>query len=62
LYGQALDWLQYGRTEPNIAAWNPIRNYIADALTAVANGTSTPQQALDKAANQANAALQGAHY
>jgi multiple sugar transport system substrate-binding protein len=62
LYGQALDWVQYGRTEPNIAAWNPIRNYIADALTAVANGTSTPQQALDKAASQANAALQGAHY
>ena len=62
LYGQALDWLQYGRTEPNIAAWNPIRNYIADALTAVANGTSTPQQALDKAASQANATLQGAHY
>jgi multiple sugar transport system substrate-binding protein len=62
LYGQALDWLQYGRTEPNNAAWNPIRNYIADALTAVANGTSTPQQALDKAASQANATLQGAHY
>jgi ABC-type glycerol-3-phosphate transport system substrate-binding protein len=62
LYGQALDWLQYGRTEPNIAAWNPIRNYLADALTAVANGTSTPKDALDKAASQANATLQGAHY
>jgi ABC-type glycerol-3-phosphate transport system substrate-binding protein len=62
LYGQALDWLQYGRTEPNIAAWNPIRGYIADALTAVANGTSSPKDALDKAASQANATLQGAHY
>jgi multiple sugar transport system substrate-binding protein len=62
LYGQALDWLQYGRTEPNIATWNPIRSYIADALTAVANGTSTPKEALDKAASQANAALQGPHY
>lgn len=57
LYGDALDWLQYGRTEPNIAAWNPIRGYIADAMTAVANGKASPEGALKDAANKANAAI-----
>ena len=58
LYGQAFDWLQYGKNEPTIAAWNPIRGFIADALTAVANGTA-PQDALNTATDKANAALAG---
>ncbi len=59
LYGQAFDWLQYGRQEPTVAAWNPIRGYIADALTAIANGAATPQDALNTATTKANAALAG---
>ena len=59
LYGDAFDWLQYGKTEPVIAAWNPIRGYIADAMTAIANGTSSPQDALTTAADKANQALAG---
>ena len=54
LYGDAYSWLQYGRTEPTIAAWNPIRGYIADALTAVANGTMSPQDALNQAVTKSN--------
>jgi len=57
LYGSAYTWLQYGKTEPTTAAWNPIRGFIADAMTAVANGKSTPKQALDTAAQKANDAL-----
>ncbi len=59
LYGQAFDWLQYGRQEPTLAAWNPIRGYIADALTAIANGAASPQDALNTAADKSNAALAG---
>ena len=57
LYGNAYGWLQYGRTEPTTAAWNPIRGFIADAMTAVANAKATPKQALDDAAKKANDAL-----
>ncbi len=57
LYGEALNWVQYGRTEPNIAAWNPIRTYIADAMTAVANETQTPQAALNQAVQKSNAEI-----
>ncbi len=59
LYGQAFDWLQYGRQEPTVAAWNPIRGYIADALTAIANAAASPQDALNTAATKANSALAG---
>ncbi len=59
LYGQAFDWLQYGRQEPTIAAWNPIRGFIADALTAVANNTTTTQDALNTAVSKSNAAMAG---
>jgi ABC-type glycerol-3-phosphate transport system substrate-binding protein len=59
LYGQAFDWLQYGKQEPTVAAWNPIRGFIADAMTAIANGTASPQDALNTAATKANAALAG---
>ncbi len=56
-YGKAYDWLQYGRTEPTIAAWNPIRGFIADAMTAVANGKASPADALKDAAKKANDAI-----
>ncbi len=59
LYGQAFDWLQYGRQEPTVAAWNPIRGFLADALTSIANGAASPQDALNTAATKANAALAG---
>ena len=59
LYGQAYDWLQYGKQEPTVAAWNPIRGFIADALTAIANSTASPQDALKTAADKSNAALAG---
>jgi multiple sugar transport system substrate-binding protein len=59
LYGDAYGWLQYGHTEPTIAAWNPIRTYIADAMTAVANGTATPEAVLKDTAQKANAAIAG---
>lgn len=59
LYGQAFDWLQYGHQEPTIAAWNPIRGYLADALTAIANGAASPQDALNTAVTKANSALAG---
>ncbi len=59
LYGAAFNWLQYGKTEPTLAAWNPIRGFIADAMTAVVNGKATPQQALNDAATKSNAALAG---
>ena len=59
LYGNAYGWLQYGRTEPTLAAWNPIRGFIADAMTAVANGKAAPEAAIKDAAQKANAAIAG---
>jgi multiple sugar transport system substrate-binding protein len=59
LYGNAYGWLQYGRGEPTMAAWNPIRNFIGDAMVAVANGKMTPDAAIKDAAQKANAALAG---
>ncbi len=59
LYGNAYGWLQYGRGEPTQAAWNPIRNFIGDAMVTVANGKATPTDALKQAAQKANAALAG---
>ncbi len=59
LYGEAFDWLQYGKTEPTTAAWNPIRGFIADAMTAVVNAKETPQQALNDAETKSNQALGG---
>jgi ABC-type glycerol-3-phosphate transport system substrate-binding protein len=57
LYGEAYGWLQYGKTEPTVAAWNPIRTYIADTLTAVANSTQTPDAALKALVQKSNQAL-----
>jgi multiple sugar transport system substrate-binding protein len=57
LYGNAYGWLQYGRGEPTMAAWNPVRNFIGDAMVAVANGKMTPADAVKDAATKSNAAL-----
>lgn len=57
LYGDALDWVQYGRTEPALAAWEPIRNFIADAMTAIADGQETPQAALQDTVSKSNQVL-----
>ncbi len=58
LYGKGFDLLQYGRQEPTFyAAWNPTRNFIGDAMVAVANGKATPAAALADANKKANDAL-----
>ena len=58
LYGQAYDWLKYGRSEPQFtAAWEPIRNAIGDAMVVVANSKATPEQALKDAVKKANDAI-----
>ena len=56
-YGAAFDWLQYGRIEPTVAAWNPIRNFIAYAMTAVANAKATPADAMQTLTDKSNQAL-----
>ncbi len=57
LYDKAITWLPYGRTEPTTAAWNPIRNDIADAMTAVANESQSPAAAMSDLVQKANAEL-----
>jgi ABC-type glycerol-3-phosphate transport system substrate-binding protein len=59
LYGNAYDWLKYGRGEPTTSAWSPIRTIIGDAMVAVANAKATPDAALKEAAKKANEALAG---
>ncbi len=56
-YGQAYDWVQYGRGEPTVAAWNPVRNYIVDAINSIANGKATPENAMKTLTDKANQAL-----
>ncbi len=56
-YANAFDWLPYGRSEPNVAGWNTVRGFIADAMVAVASGKATPEDALREAARKANEAL-----
>jgi ABC-type glycerol-3-phosphate transport system substrate-binding protein len=61
LYGNAYEWLKYGRSEPQFTpAWEPIRNAIGDAMVAVANGKATPEQALKDAAKKAQDAIKAA--
>jgi len=57
LYGTLVDDLQYGMTEPQIAAWSAVRTDLGDAITAVASGASTPEDAIKTAADKANAEL-----
>jgi ABC-type glycerol-3-phosphate transport system substrate-binding protein len=51
---QAFNLAQYARPEPQAPAWQAIRDDLANALQAVVSGKSTPKQALDEAARQAN--------
>jgi multiple sugar transport system substrate-binding protein len=57
MYGEALGWVQYGRTEPALAAWTAIRTYIQDAMTAVADEQQTAQAAMNDLVQKANALL-----
>ena len=59
LYGNAYEWLKYGRGEPTTSAWSPIRTIIGDAMVTVANSKATPDAALKDAAKKANDALAG---
>lgn len=58
-YAHAFSFLQeYDiKTEPNNAAWNAVRNMIADAETAVINGTKTPEEAAADLVEEANTAF-----
>jgi len=56
-YKKAFGFLKWGRGEPSVAAYQTIRGLIADAITAVVTGQKTPQEALDYAVSEANAAL-----
>lgn len=51
---QAFDLTPYARPEPNITAWQDIREILQNALTAVITAKSTSKAALDDAAKQAN--------
>ncbi len=51
---QAFDLTAYARPEPNIAAWQDIRDILQNALTAVLTGKQTAKAALDDAAKKAN--------
>jgi ABC-type glycerol-3-phosphate transport system substrate-binding protein len=57
MYGEALGWVQYGQTEPALAARTAIRTYITDAMTAVADNTQTPQAAMNDLVQKSNALL-----
>ena len=57
LYGTLVGDLQYGQTEPQIAAWTPVRTDLGDAITGVASGAVTPEDAIKTAADKANAEL-----
>lgn len=53
----ALDWLAYSQSEPSVAAWAPIRTYLAETLTLVASGKATPEDAVQDAVRRADQAL-----
>lgn len=55
-FKKAFDWVQYGKTEPQTVGWNAVHAIIQDMMTAVINGAD-PKAALDKAAADANTAL-----
>jgi ABC-type glycerol-3-phosphate transport system substrate-binding protein len=56
-YAAVVSALPYGKTEPQIAPWTKIRGLLADAITAVATGTSGPDDAINTAVDQANTEL-----
>jgi sn-glycerol 3-phosphate transport system substrate-binding protein len=51
---QAFELTKYARPEPNITAWQDIRDVLQKALAAVITQKQTPKAALDDAAKQAN--------
>ena len=57
LHKKAFGFLQWGKGEPTIAGWETVRSLMGDAVTAVVTGQMTPQEALDYAVDEANAAL-----
>lgn len=58
-YAKAFSFLQDDniKTEPNNAAWNAVRDMMANAETGVINGTQTPEEAAADLVEQANAAF-----
>jgi len=56
-YEKAFGFLQYGKGEPVVPAYETMRGFIGDAITAVVTGQATPQEALDFAVRESNAAL-----
>ncbi len=57
---QAYDLAQYSKPEPQIPAWQEVRDILANALTAVTTQKLTPKQALDDAAKNANKVIEDA--
>ena len=56
-YKIALDLVPVARTEPNIETWTQVRDLLQDAENKVVSQTASPKQALDEAAEKANAVL-----
>jgi ABC-type glycerol-3-phosphate transport system substrate-binding protein len=57
-YAVAVQAQQYGRPEPNVAQWDPVRAAIQDAMVAaISDPSKNTKQLLDDAVNKANAAL-----
>ncbi|MCC6442022.1 MAG: ABC transporter substrate-binding protein [Armatimonadetes bacterium] len=54
----AFDLTRYARPEPNIRGWQDVRTILEDALESVISGKQTPKQALDRAAEAADKAIQ----
>ena len=57
---QSFELTKYAIPEPNIAAWQGIRDILQNALTAVLTGKMTAKVALEDAAKQANKAIEDA--
>jgi multiple sugar transport system substrate-binding protein len=51
--------IQFARVQPKNAAWESIRGFINDAMYEAISQTSTPSQALEKAASYSNGLLKG---
>ncbi len=56
-YKTAFGFLEWGKGEPVVPAYQDMRGLIGDAITAVVTGMATPQEALDFAVEEANALL-----
>jgi len=58
-YKTAFDLLQYGKTEPPVAGYDVVRNYVAKAMSAIMDGADV-KTTLDDLNQKANAALKEA--